>query len=44
MAVATGSRIKYIKPLLESVGILDWFGAVVTADDVENQSPRRIPS
>ena len=39
MAVATGGRTKYIKPLLESVGILDWFGAVVTADDVENHKP-----
>ena len=39
MAVATGGRAKYIKPLLESVGILDWFGAVVTADDVENHKP-----
>ncbi len=39
MAVGTGGRAKYIKPLLESVGILDWFGAVVTADDVENHKP-----
>ena len=39
MAVATGGRTKYIKPLLESVGILDWCGAVVTADDVENHKP-----
>ena len=39
MAVATGGRTKHIKPLLESVGILDWFGAVVTADDVENHKP-----
>lgn len=39
VAVATGGRTKYIKPLLESVGILDWFGAVVTADDVENHKP-----
>ena len=39
MAVATGGRTKYIKPLLESVGILDWFGAVVTADDVESHKP-----
>ena len=39
MAVATGGRANYIKPLLESVGILDWFGAVVTADDVENHKP-----
>ena len=39
-----GGRAKYIKPLLESVGILDWFGAVVTADDVENHKPARIPS
>ena len=29
MAVATGGRTKYIRPLLEGVGILDWFGAVV---------------
>jgi beta-phosphoglucomutase family hydrolase len=39
MAVATGGRSKYIMPLLEGVGILDWFGAVVTADDVENHKP-----
>jgi len=39
MAVATGGRIRYIKPLLRSVGILDWFDAVVTADDVENHKP-----
>ena len=39
MAVATGGRTKYIKPLLKGVGILDWFGAVVTADDVENHKP-----
>ena len=39
MAVATGGRIKYIRTLLESLSILDWFGAVVTADDVENHKP-----
>ena len=39
MAVATGGRTKYIKPLLKGVGILDWFEAVVTADDVENHKP-----
>ncbi len=39
MAVATGGRTKYIKPLLKGVGVLDWFGAVVTADDVENHKP-----
>ena len=39
MAVATGGRTKYIRPLLEGLEILDWFGAVVTADDVENHKP-----
>ena len=43
MAVATGGRAKYIKPLLESVGILDWFGAVVTRMMWKTTSPRRIP-
>ena len=39
MAVATGGRTKYIMPLLKGVGILNWFDAVVTADDVENHKP-----
>ena len=39
MAVATGGRTKYIRPLLEGLGISDWFQAIVTSDDVENHKP-----
>lgn len=39
MAVATGGRTKYIRPLLEGLGISDWFQAIVTSDDVKNHKP-----
>ena len=39
MAVATGGRTKYIRPLLEGLGIFDWFQAIVTSDDVKNHKP-----
>jgi len=39
MAVATGGRAKYIRPLLEGLGISDWFQAIVTSDDVKNHKP-----
>jgi len=39
MAVATGGRMKYIRPLLEGLGISDWFQAIVTSDDVKNHKP-----
>ena len=39
MAVATGGRTKYIRPLLEGLGISDWFEAIVTSDDVKNHKP-----
>lgn len=39
MAVATGGYRRVADPLLEVLGIRDWFGALVTADDVENHKP-----
>ena len=39
MAVATGGRTQYIRPLLEQHGIANWFSALVTSDDVENPKP-----
>tara|TARA_B100001971_G_scaffold196070_1_gene203510 strand:- start:885 stop:1472 length:588 start_codon:yes stop_codon:yes gene_type:complete len=39
MAVATGGRTQFIRPLLERLGIADWFSALVTSDDVENPKP-----
>jgi beta-phosphoglucomutase family hydrolase len=39
MAVATGGRTKYIRPLLEGLSISDWFQAIVTSDDVKNHKP-----
>ena len=39
MAIATGGRTKYIRPLLEGLGISDWFQAIVTSDDVKNHKP-----
>ena len=39
MAVATGGRAKYIRPLLEGLGISDWFQAIVTSGDVKNHKP-----
>ncbi len=39
MAVATGGRTQFIRPLLERLDIADWFSALVTSDDVENPKP-----
>ena len=39
MAVATGGRTQFIQPLLKSLGVMDWFDALVTSDDVENPKP-----
>ena len=39
MAVATGGRTQFIRPLLERLEIADWFSALVTSDDVANPKP-----
>ena len=39
MSIATGGRTQFIEPLLEQVGIADWFCALVTSDDVANPKP-----
>ena len=39
MAIATGGRAKYIRTLLERLGVADWFQAIVTSDDVKNHKP-----
>ena len=39
MAVATGGRTQFIRPLLERLKIADWFSALVTSDDVANPKP-----
>lgn len=39
MAVATGSPRWVAEKILKTLGIRDWFGAVVGADDVENPKP-----
>ena len=39
MAIATGGRTKYICPLLERLGVADWFQAIVTSDAVKNHKP-----
>ena len=39
MAVATGGRTQFIRPLLERLEIADWFSALVTRDDVANPQP-----
>ncbi len=39
MAVATGGRTQYIRPLLARLEVLDWFQAIVTSDDVQNHKP-----
>ena len=39
MAVATGGSRPAIPRVLEALGILDWFGAVVTSQDVQNPKP-----
>ena len=39
MAVATGSPRWVAEKILKALGIRDWFGAVVGADDIENPKP-----
>lgn len=39
MAIATGGPRALIGPRMAALGIEDWFGAVVTADDVERGKP-----
>jgi beta-phosphoglucomutase-like phosphatase (HAD superfamily) len=39
MAVATGGTHRVIEKVLRRIGILDWFDAVVTSEDVKNQKP-----
>ena len=39
LSVATGGRTQFIRPLLEGLGVMDWFDALVTSDDVENPKP-----
>lgn len=39
MAVATGSPKWVAEKILKTLGIRDWFGAVVGAEDVENPKP-----
>ena len=39
MAVATGGSRNAIPKVLEHLGILSWFGAVVTSEDVVRQKP-----
>lgn len=39
MSVATGGVISIIKPLLDQVGLSQYFEAIVTSEDVVNQKP-----
>jgi len=39
LAVASGGSRRSITNVLQHLGILDWFGAVVTNEDVVNQKP-----
>jgi len=39
MAIATGGRRKIAQPILEALNMMDWFDAIVTADDVQNHKP-----
>jgi beta-phosphoglucomutase family hydrolase len=39
MGVATGGKRVNCTAILKSVGIYDWFDAIVTSEDVENQKP-----
>ena len=39
MAVATSGMRKIVTPILEELKILDWFDALVTADDVKHAKP-----
>ena len=43
MAVATGGYRKVAEPLLQQLGIHEWFGAVVTADDTDLHKPDPAP-
>ena len=39
MALATNSPLAFVKPALEEAGLLDYFDAVTTADEVERRKP-----
>ncbi len=39
MGVATGGKRVNCTAVLKAVGIFDWFDAIVTSEDVENQKP-----
>ena len=39
MAVASGGRRDIVRHVIEGLGIADWFDAVVTCEDVQNQKP-----
>lgn len=39
MAIATSGLRRIITPILEGLGLTDWFATVVTADDVEHPKP-----
>lgn len=39
MAVATGGKRVNCTAVLKGVGMFDWFDAIVTSEDVENQKP-----
>jgi beta-phosphoglucomutase family hydrolase len=39
MAVATGGKRRNCEAVLRSLGVLDWFDAIVTSEDVKNQKP-----
>ena len=39
LAVASGGIRAVVEETLRALGILDWFGAIATADDVENGKP-----
>lgn len=43
MAIATGGPRALIGPRMEALGIHDWFGAIVTADDVARGKPEPDP-
>ena len=39
LAVASGGTRRVIEIVLNHLGVRDWFQAVVTSDDVQNQKP-----
>ena len=39
MAVASGGRRDIVRHVIEGLGMADWFDAVVTCEDVQNQKP-----